>query len=61
MGSVERTINCLALSEVGIVLAAQQAVAIAANNALDISKRVNNGLLGPSKDTDHIPAVNIKE
>jgi hypothetical protein len=49
------------LSEVGVVLAAQQAVPIAANNALDISKRVNNGPFGPNKDIDHIPAVYIKE
>lgn len=40
---MKRTVNCLALNEVGIVLAGQQAVPIAANNALNVSKRVNNG------------------
>lgn len=38
MGSMEHTVDRLALSEVGVVLAAQQAVAISANNTLDVSE-----------------------
>jgi hypothetical protein len=49
------------LSEVRVALAAQQAIAITTNNALDISKTVNNGLFTPDYQVDHIPAVNIKE
>ena len=44
MRSVERTINRLALGEVGVVLAAQQAVAIATDDTLDVSRRVSNGI-----------------
>jgi hypothetical protein len=61
MGSIERTVDCLALSEVGVILAAQQAIAIATNNALDISRRVNNRLFKTYCQLDHIPAVNIKK